>query len=74
MTEDTADHPVYLDEAAAAVHVSRRTLYNWMAEGLLPFTVAGRRSRRVKLSDVQRIKAMTPTERWQLDEPLLHDQ
>lgn len=40
MTDATAPPPLLdrwltVNEAAALVHVSRRTLYNWMAEGKL---------------------------------------
>jgi len=63
----TEDGTVYLDDAAAAIGVSRRTLYYWMDQGLLPYrkTPFGRRSRRVKLADAQRIRDTRPLERWE---------
>ena len=60
------DRTVHLDTAAADVGVSRRTLYHWMAAGLLPFTTTqhgGQRSRRVRLGDVRQLARTRPSER-----------
>jgi len=51
---------VTLQEAAEASGVSRRTLYLWMRDGLLPYEHRGRPQasphRRVRLADVLRLR------------------
>lgn len=49
-------HRLNLDQAATAAGISRRTLYYWMAHGLLPYVVQ-QGGRRVTLSHVLRLKA-----------------
>lgn len=48
-----------VNQAAGAAGVSRRSIYNWMAAGTLPYTTKGR-SRHVEIEDVLKLAEQKP--------------
>ena len=58
--------PVYvsLDETAACMSVSVKTIRRWIAAGILPGYRCGNRSIRVKLDDLEAATRRIPCARW----------
>jgi excisionase family DNA binding protein len=54
MSEDRAEEPLTIGEAAKVARVSRRTMQRWVRDGVLPSVAVGR-VRRVRRSDLSRL-------------------